>query len=191
MNDLIPVVLIALLCLGIGFALGSLVAGLRFGSPSKKVGRTQERHLDEAENPAQASPAKPIHLAAQVEFNRTQSETMQPIYIEPPIAPVSLRPSLNPVGILSRALQAEVQNERASTKSIAAQIDEILQEKLAGQTMEKRAIRLLELPGKGMVVAVGLEQYDGVGAVPDPEIRSLIREAVSDWERRASLGEAK
>jgi hypothetical protein len=66
-----------------------------------------------------------------------------------------------------------------------------LQEKLAGQTTEKRAIRLLELPGKGMVVAVGLEQYDGVGAVPDPEIRSLIREAVSDWERRASLGEAK
>ena len=67
---------------------------------------------------------------------------------------------------------------------------ELTGQMLAGQALEKRAIRLLELPGKGMVVAVGLEQYDGIDAVPDPEIRSLIREAVADWERRASPGDA-
>jgi hypothetical protein len=37
-----------------------------------------------------------------------------------------------------------------------------------------------------MVVMVGLNQYDGVEAVPDEEIRNLIRSAVAEWEERAS-----
>ena len=47
----------------------------------------------------------------------------------------------------------------ASAKSIAAQIDEILQEKIEGSDMAQRGVRLLELPNKGMVVMVGLDQY--------------------------------
>jgi hypothetical protein len=46
----------------------------------------------------------------------------------------------------------------------------------------------MELPGRGMMVMVGLDQYEGVEKVPDPEIRSLIREAVEEWEKRLANG---
>jgi hypothetical protein len=99
---------------------------------------------------------------------------------------MSKRPSLNPIDVISRAIQSDVGKPTQETKSIAAQVDEILQEKLENSPLQDRAIRLMELPGKGMVVLVGLNQYDGVGSVPDPEIRDLLRECVAEWEKRVS-----
>jgi len=46
----------------------------------------------------------------------------------------------------------------------------------------------MELPKKGLVVMVGLEQYEGVDAVPDEQIRAIIRSAVKAWEEKATLG---
>ncbi len=90
----------------------------------------------------------------------------------------------NPIDFFARALQTDVPKGSAGPKSIAGQVDEILQEKLAESRLANRAIRLMELPGKGMVVMVGLDQYDGVDAVPDVEVRAMIRSAVMEWERR-------
>lgn len=70
-------------------------------------------------------------------------------------------------------------------KTIVAQIDEILQDMLTTGPMAKRNIRLLEMPNQGVVVRVDREQYPGIDAVPDPEIRNLIRQAVSTWEAKA------
>jgi hypothetical protein len=72
-------------------------------------------------------------------------------------------------------------------KSIAVQVDEILQEKLAGSPDKIHVIRLLELPGKGVAVLVDNTQYEGVGEVPDPEVRQVIQESVAEWERRMSV----
>jgi hypothetical protein len=93
---------------------------------------------------------------------------------------------ISPVNILARALQSEVRTPMPEPKSIAAQVDEILQEMLVDSPLNTKAIRLLELPGKGMVVMVGLDHYEGVDAVPDEEIRSLLQVAVAEWERRVS-----
>jgi hypothetical protein len=79
-------------------------------------------------------------------------------------------------------------NESAEEiKSIAAQVDEVLQEKLASSSLKNQAIRLMELPTGGMVVMVNNDQFDGVNEVPDPEIRNLIQESVAEWERRLDL----
>jgi hypothetical protein len=94
------------------------------------------------------------------------------------------KPSTNPIEFFARALQSDVPKVVPEPKSIAGQVDEILQEKLAESTLANRAIRLMELPGKGMVVMVGLDQYDGVDAVPDEEVRAMIRSSVMEWERR-------
>ncbi len=72
-------------------------------------------------------------------------------------------------------------------KSIAVQVDEILQEKLTNTPSITHVIRLLELPGKGVAVMVNNTQYDGVGEVPDPEDRQIIQESVAEWERRLSV----
>jgi len=102
----------------------------------------------------------------------------------PPAQPVRV----NPVDMFAWTLQSEVRTPPAAQKSIAAQIDEILQEKLIDSPLAGRGIRLMELPSKGLVVMVGLQQYSGVDEVPDPEIRTIIRQSVADWENRTTAG---
>jgi hypothetical protein len=102
------------------------------------------------------------------------------------------RPSLNPFQVVANALKADVRKPSLlETKSIAAMVDEVLQEKLKGGPHETRGIRLLDSPDGGLVVMVGLEKYEGVDAVPDEEIRHAIREAVSEWRERTSKGAVK
>lgn len=94
-----------------------------------------------------------------------------------------------PVDMLVRALQTDVKVP-AAERSIAAQIDEILQRRLAGKEFAGSAlaaqnIRLVELPGQRMVVMVGKEQFAGIEEVPDPEIKTLIRSCVVEWEKQS------
>lgn len=91
---------------------------------------------------------------------------------------------ISPVDVFARAIRTDTRKPETPPASIAAQIDEILQEKLTTNPTITRAVRLLEIPGKGMFVMVGLDQYAGVDEVPDAEVRGLIREAVAEWERR-------
>lgn len=91
---------------------------------------------------------------------------------------------LSPADVVAQAVRTDVRKPEARPVSIAAQIDEILQENLAADETITRAVRLLEIPGKGMVVMVGLDQYAGVDEVPDEGVRTLIQEAVAEWERR-------
>ena len=44
----------------------------------------------------------------------------------------------------------------------------------------------MELPGQEMVVMIGQDLYDSVGAVPDDEIRGVIQLAVNEWLARSS-----
>lgn len=97
-------------------------------------------------------------------------------------------PSLNPVNILARAVAADA-NVKLPAPSIAAQVDEILQENLENSPLKNRGIRLMELPDRGMVVMVGMDQYDGVDAVPDPDVQGVIRSAVAEWEARMTEDE--
>ena len=95
------------------------------------------------------------------------------------------RTGLNPVRVLTQALDADVAVSAIPAQSMVAQIDEILQKKLIAANMQKWAIRLIEFPNRGMVVMVGLEQYDGIDAVPYERVRKMIREAVAEWEKQA------
>jgi hypothetical protein len=95
-------------------------------------------------------------------------------------------PSMNPVEVFTRAIASDVPKASFESKSITAQIDEILQERLVGTPLDQRGIRLLDSPDGGVVVFVGIENYDGVDAVPDEEVRRAIRAAVTEWEQRSS-----
>ncbi len=69
-------------------------------------------------------------------------------------------------------------------KSIVAQIDDVLQEKLTGTVFAGQDIHLLEGPGGEVMVQIGPTRHPGVEAVPDPEIQALIRKAVAEWDAK-------
>jgi hypothetical protein len=90
------------------------------------------------------------------------------------------------IGMITRALSAETSSLRFATKSIAVQVNEILQEKLKDTPLESRGICLIEMPGQEMVVMIGLDKYDSVSAVPDDEVRGVLQSAVNEWLARST-----
>lgn len=97
--------------------------------------------------------------------------------------PVSLRKALtsNPFKI---SVPGVAPKPASAPKSIVEQIDEILQEKLAASSSTEE-VKLQEIPN-GMAVMIGFKRYESVDAVPDPTIRTLIKEAAREWNERAS-----
>jgi hypothetical protein len=75
-----------------------------------------------------------------------------------------------------------------SQMSLVAQIDSILQARLAGTPLADRGIRLAEALHGGAIVFVGSATYDGVDKVTDPEIQSAIRAAIAEWENKYTPG---
>jgi hypothetical protein len=51
--------------------------------------------------------------------------------------------------------------------------------------MLNQGIKLLESPAGGVLVYIGLDKYDGIDAIPDPEIKAMIKQAVAEWERQS------
>jgi hypothetical protein len=114
-------------------------------------------------------PASRVSVPAERTAPSSQSES----------APSS--PRVDPVKGLASTLQPDT--PEPPPESIVAQIDAILQVKLENTPLQDIGIRLMETPDGGMVVIVGLEQYQDVDSIPDESIKTIIRAAVSEWEQ--------
>ena len=178
MNVTAVLIVVGLIGIAIGFALGVAIAGLR-------VPRVEKRPPDSTQIEARIK-TPPPKAATQTEATPRPASPANLTSFDLPAAPPAQRPTIKAVDVLVQASQADVRTPEPPPRSIAAQIDEILQEMLVNSPLASRGIRLLELPNKGMVVMVGLNQYEGVEAVPDEEIRQAIRAAVAEWEQRVA-----
>jgi hypothetical protein len=69
-------------------------------------------------------------------------------------------------------------------RSIAMQINDILQEKIVDTQFESRGISVSDGPDHGVLVTLDGKKYSGVKDVPDEEVRSVIRTAVLEWEKQ-------
>ena len=140
--------------------------------------------------PVESVSTEPSSTPAEVISTNVESTSPSPV-VSPSDSPQTTMqpanqaapaPKKTMLDLLARSTQPPPRPAVEIAKSIAAQVDEILQTRIQGTELEQRAIRLMELPGKGMVVMIGLDQYDSVNDVPDSEIQAVLRAAVKEWE---------
>lgn len=106
-----------------------------------------------------------------------------------PAAPVmQMPPPIAPSPIIPLVAPAKKEEKLAAPLSIVAQIDEILQARLAFTTLAERSIRLLESPDGSVIVLVGSQKFAGVSEVTDPEVQAVIRAAIAEWEQKYTPG---
>lgn len=136
-------------------------------------------------------PRQPQAATTATDVNQHRTATAVPTPTPHPSTPVMTNVnspasasahSSTPSNSLPNQLSAQKPKEQPS--SIVGQIDLILQEMLEGTPLLSKGVHLYEDPRKGVVVWIGLDHYEGIDNVPDPEIKGLIRGAVAEWERR-------
>lgn len=94
-----------------------------------------------------------------------------------PLEPVSV----NAVDALSRAFQ---KSRPPAPRSLAAQINDILQEHIAGTDLARRGLRLVDMPDHELGVELDLHTYHGIDEVPDPAVTQAIRDAAKEWQSK-------
>ena len=132
-----------------------------------------------AEKPAMASPEPPMPasdwIPAETVPSRPQNPVIPAFFTDhnPEVKPVSTQLPDVVGGILKPA-----HTPTPAFKSIAMQINDILQERIAGTPFEKRGITVSDGPDHGVLVTIDGQKYPGVKDVPDESVRNLIRSAV-------------
>jgi len=110
-------------------------------------------------------------------FNTLKTTTTPP--------PSATAPKIDPMRGFRSLLHNEIKKpEEQKNTSIVAMIDEVLQAKLLNTSLTAKDIRLEDGPLGEVIVWVGAQRYAGVNAVPEPEIRDMIKSAISDWEKK-------
>ncbi len=105
-------------------------------------------------------------------------------------------PPLKPVldWSVQEALKAEEEANSAvlpvedKADTIAGQISIIIERMLVDSPIKEKGIKLIENSHHGVDVWIGLEKFDGIDAIPYPDVQQLIREAVAQWEREMEAG---
>ncbi|MCA1899202.1 MAG: hypothetical protein LDL50_00700 [Chloroflexi bacterium] len=103
---------------------------------------------------------------------------------QPAREPVSRAPA-QPAAPQSKKPETE---KIIASSSIVQQIDAILQESLENTPLAKRGVRLQESSQGGVEVYIGLQKFETVEDVPDLEIKSVIRSAIAEWEKKYTPG---
>lgn len=139
--------------------------------------------LDEKES---LNPDQHRRLANMLVELRPWLETPQPavpaVVTPPSPSPVVASAPAVPVVKKGKAAVEPVKPEPV-LKSIVAQIDDVLQARLPNSPFKDRDLHLTEGPGGIVLVKDGLKKFEGIDAVPEPEIQALIRQAVAEWEK--------
>ena len=92
-------------------------------------------------------------------------------------------PDVTPVPVTLSLRSKPKPTPSPAPKSIVEQINDVIQDKLAGNALEEEGIKLQETP-KGVLVWVGNKSYQGLESLPEGEAKKIIRTAVAEWEKR-------
>ena len=89
-------------------------------------------------------------------------------------------------GITEEPVQEIEEEEEGEIQmlSVVDEVNDILQRKLHGSPLAGKGIHLMENHKQEIRFWVGLESFDDVEDIPDPEIRKFIDDAVREWEEK-------
>lgn len=76
----------------------------------------------------------------------------------------------------------------AAPTSMVGQINAILQTRIVNTKFASLGVTMIESPSGGVYVYVGLNKFEGIDAVPDEEIKAVIRAAIAEWEKKYTPG---
>ncbi len=147
---------------------------------SEYVFKTEtESRLVQVTAPAQqAEDEKKIELPGNPKI-RVEDQPAPLLSQKPTVQPVNATMLPNPPALNNKEV------EKIHSKSIVAQIDDILQEMILKMHDAPRGVRLTEDPKGGVIVWAGTKSFSGIDMVEDASIQNLIRSAVAEWEKRA------
>lgn len=143
------------------------------------------------EVPAGVPAAAPVVEAPVSEPAAVQSPEIQPIQRPEILQPAfqasveAVKPAGGLINGIVRAVTADIKDP-IRPKSIAEQVDDVLQEQLKNTPMEKRGIRMANDPDGGVLIWVGLQKFHGIDEIKDPEVQSAIKAAAAEWRRRTA-----
>lgn len=141
------------------------------GKPAPAVAPAPAPTMMQAPPPLQPRPATPTPAVS----------TPRPVPApQPPATPAT--------PAAKSATNAKAEETQPKAIGIVGQIDTVLQARLIGTPLEGRGIYLSNSPEGGVVVNVGLEKYNGIDEVPDPEIKAALRAAITEWENKYTPG---
>lgn len=137
-------------------------------------------------------PAQPANYAANEALPSPAAAAPQPSPVKTPSLAIPAQanaangpaPRIDAIRGLRSLLQNEIKSPSQTGISIVAMIDEVLQAKLMNSPLSDRSIRLEEGRMGEVIVLVGIKRYSSVDEVPEPEIRAIIKAAISDWEKK-------
>jgi hypothetical protein len=78
---------------------------------------------------------------------------------------------------------AEEEEAEGKMLSVIDEVNDILQKKLADSPLAGKGIHLMENHNKEIRFWVGLNSYNDVEEIPEPEVRQIIDAAVKEWEK--------
>jgi hypothetical protein len=121
-------------------------------------------------------PSDILNLITVQEDESPESEPPQP----PPAAEV-LPPPVDVIPEIEDEDEDEIDEEKML--SVVDEVNDILQKKLVGSPLAGKGIHMMENHNKEIRFWVGLDSYDDVEEIPDPEVRQIIDDSVKEWER--------
>jgi hypothetical protein len=91
--------------------------------------------------------------------------------------------SFNPVKSFLDYVKADVPKLEDKPDSIPTQINAILQDLIEGTPLKEQGISVTDWPNRGVVFIVGIDVFESIDEIPDPDIQQAIRTAVEKWEK--------
>jgi hypothetical protein len=161
--------------------------GLRLESPDALSPEQRERVVNAVTQMRPWLDGKPASEAITAAQPSPELPSFKPLNISTPAQPsvTKITPKIDALRGFRSLLTNDVKTlSKPKSFSIVAMIDEVLQAKLIGSPLMDKAIRLEEGSQGEVIVCVGSQRYDGVSAVPEPEIRDIIKAAITDWEKK-------